>query len=77
MYQVYVRAFPDKPRVWSDKRLGNLAIRAEGDYDLASDGKRIAALMPVEGAEAQQAHNHVTFLENFSDELRRRMPAGK
>jgi hypothetical protein len=42
------------------------------NVDLAADGKRFAALMAVEGPEAQQAQNHVIFLENFLDELRRR-----
>ena len=66
----------DKPRVWSDKRLGGIAGAVRG-YDLAPDGKRIAALMPVDTPEAQKAQNHVIFLENFFDELRRRVPAGK
>jgi hypothetical protein len=35
------------------------------------------ALMPVETAEAQKAQSHVTFLMNFSDELRRKVPVGK
>ena len=43
------------------------------NYDLAPDGKRIAALMPVETAEGQKAQSHVIFLENFFDEVRRRM----
>ena len=47
------------------------------NVDLAPDGKRMAALMPVETAEAQKAQNQVTFLENFSDELRRKAPIGK
>jgi len=33
--------------------------------------------MPVETAEAQKPQSHVTFLENFSDELRRKVPVGK
>jgi hypothetical protein len=41
------------------------------------DGKRIAAMMPVETAEAQKAQNHVTFLMNFSDEVPRKVPIGK
>ena len=45
-------------------------------YDLAPDGKRLAALMPVETPEEQQAQNHVIFLENFFDELRRKVPLG-
>jgi hypothetical protein len=43
-------------------------------YDLAPDGKRIAALMPVEEPEDQKMQTHVIFLQNFFDELRRRAP---
>jgi hypothetical protein len=39
--------------------------------------QRIAALMPVETAEAPKAQNHVVFLENFFDELQRKVPMGK
>jgi hypothetical protein len=45
--------------------------------DLASHGKRIAALMPVDTPGAQQAQNHVVFLGNFIDELQRKVPVGK
>ena len=61
----------DKPRAWSEKQLGGTATVAR-NVDLAPDGKRIVALMPVETAEAQKAQNHVIFLENFFDEVRRR-----
>ena len=46
----------DKPRVWSEKQLGG-TLNAMRNVDLAPDGKRIVALMPVryagstEGAE--------------------------
>jgi len=66
---------PDKPRVWSDRRPANLGLIA--NYDVAPDGKRIAALMPAETPEAQQAQSHVIFLMNFADELQRREPTGK
>jgi serine/threonine-protein kinase len=66
---------PDKPRVWSDKPLAN--PETIPNYDLAPDGKRIAALMPAETPETPQAQNHVIFLENFADELQRKVPAGK
>jgi hypothetical protein len=33
--------------------------------------------MLVKTAETQKAQNHVTFLMNFSDELRRKVPVGK
>ena len=45
-------------------------------YDLAPDAKRVAALMPVEAPEAQQARSHVVVLLNFFDELRRKVPLG-
>ena len=61
----------DQPRGWSEKRLGGR------DYDVAPDGKRIAALMPVVTTESQQAQSHVVFLLNFFDEVRRRAPAGR
>jgi hypothetical protein len=56
--------------VWSAKRLASLGLFRS--FDLAPDGKRVAALMPVETADVQLAKNHVIFLENFFDELRRR-----
>jgi serine/threonine-protein kinase len=61
----------DKPRMWSEKQLGT-ATGGVANSDLAPDGKRIVALMPVETAEGQKAQNHVTFLLNFFDEVRRR-----
>ena len=64
----------DKPRVWSDKPFADLGFNQ--NYDLAPDGKRIAALMPAEDPGAQKAQNHVIFLENFFDEVRRRTAAG-
>jgi Tol biopolymer transport system component/predicted Ser/Thr protein kinase len=67
---------PDKPRLWSDKQIADPGVNGI-NYALAPDGKRIAALMPAEAAEAQQAQNHLIFLENFFDDLRRRVPAGK
>ena len=67
----------DKPRVWSDKRLADFGPVGIPTYDLAPDGRRIAALMPVDAPEEQKAQTHVIFLENFFDELRRRVPTGK
>jgi serine/threonine-protein kinase len=66
----------DKPRMWSENQLGGL-VNSVKNVDLAPDGKRIVALMPVEATEAQKAQNHVIFLMNFSDELRRKVPVGK
>jgi serine/threonine-protein kinase len=65
---------PEKPRIWwGGKRL---AAAGPVTYDVAPDGKRILALMPAESAEGQKAQDHVTFLLNFFDYLRQRVPAG-
>jgi len=66
----------DKPRLWSEKQIGGVPNSVK-NVDLAPDGKRIVALMPVETAEAPKAQNHVIFLENFFDEVRRKVPIGK
>jgi len=66
----------DKPRMWSEKKLG-VAGGGRNNVDLASHSKRVAALMRVETGEAQRAQNHVIFLENFFDEVRRKVPVGK
>ena len=42
-----------------------------GSYDLALDGKPIAAIMPSPG-KYDKFRDHVTFLINFFDEIRRR-----
>jgi predicted Ser/Thr protein kinase len=64
---------PEKPRIWSEKRLANVGQAAT--YDVAADGKRIVAILPGVSAE-QKADHHVIFLLNFFDELRRRVPVG-
>ena len=67
----------DKPRAWSDKQIAGQA-NVSKNFDLAGDGKRIVALMPAtEAKESQEAQNHVVFLMNFFDELRRKVPASK
>jgi hypothetical protein len=63
----------EKPRVWSDKQLVNFRLSAQ-NYDVAPDGKRVAALIPVETPAPPPAQNHVEFLMNFRDELRRKIP---
>ena len=59
----------NKPRVWSETRVLNLGVAPM--YDLAPDGKRIAARLAND-----EAPSHLTFLLNFFDELRRRVPVG-
>ncbi len=60
------------PRVWSAVALipmGNFP-----NYDLAPDGKRIAAFLPSGDAASEKPLTHLTFLLNFFDKLRRKAP---
>jgi Tol biopolymer transport system component len=57
----------DRPRVWIAKLGGT-------DWDLAPDGKRVALLTPVGPEDAPKEEHDVVFLENFVDELQRRVP---
>jgi hypothetical protein len=64
---------PGLARVWSEKQIQRRNTRQ--NFDLAPDGKRVAAF-PRPDAEENGGTLHVTFLLNFFDELRRRMPPG-
>jgi hypothetical protein len=66
---------PDQPRRWSDVKLRSPWTGPT--FSVAPDGSRILAVLPAGGEEPQISRNHVIFLENFFDELRRRVPAGK
>ncbi len=61
-----------KPRLWSEVRLRN--IRTISTYDLAPDGKRMAAILADDDAGDQKPLTRLTFLVNFFDELRRKVP---
>jgi serine/threonine-protein kinase len=67
---------PEKPQQWSSKPIVN-SINSVKNFDLAPDGKRIAALMPAETPQTGGTQSHVTFLLNFFDELERRVPVKK
>jgi serine/threonine protein kinase/Tol biopolymer transport system component len=64
-----------KPQLWSEKRI---LFREGGGpfppYDLAPDGKRFAVLLYSDGTAEHQRTIQLTFLLNFFDELRRRVP---
>jgi hypothetical protein len=60
----------ETPRVWPAK-LG------EAEWDLAPDGKRLLVVTPVESAEAPTQDHEIVMLQNFFDELRRKVPVGK
>ena len=64
----------EKPRVWSEVSLAALnAFIGATQYDVAPDGRRIAATTYAESATRQNS-GHVIFLENFADELQRKVP---
>jgi WD40 repeat protein/predicted Ser/Thr protein kinase len=66
----------DKPRVWSGQSLALALSGAVGaQYDVFPDGKRIAAATYA-GGPTQPDAGHVIFLENFIDELQRKIPLG-
>jgi serine/threonine-protein kinase len=62
---------PGKPRPWSEKQFRGDAQR---NVALAPDGKRFAVFPMPEAARPDEGSVHVTFLQNFLDELRRRIP---
>jgi hypothetical protein len=63
----------EKPRVWSEVSLAALsASTGATQYDVAPDGKRLVAATYAGGA-TQQNSGHVIFLENFIDDLQRKV----
>jgi len=61
-----------KPRRWSEKRLLDLGVAYP--YDVAPDGKRLAAVLYADGSSEQKPLTNLAFLLHFFDELRRRVP---
>jgi len=64
-----------QPKAWTETR-----VRINGSvssYDLAPDGKRLAAFVADDSFNGESPHPEVVFLLNFFDELRRRVPVGK
>jgi hypothetical protein len=60
----------EPPRVWLEK------TRSALDFDVASDGKRLLLVTPA-GAPGNGTGDHqIVYIENFFDELRRRVPGG-
>lgn len=60
----------EKPRV-------RIAALGGTDWDLAPDGKRVAVVIPEGSAQAPQQEHVIVMLQNFADERRRRVRAGK
>jgi serine/threonine-protein kinase len=63
---------PGKPRPWSDKEL---FYAGSSNLDMAPDGKRFAVLALPDTPPGEKGTVHVTMLQNFFDELKRRIPA--
>jgi serine/threonine-protein kinase len=61
----------DKPRTWL------AALGGAIGFDLAPDGHRVAAVMPVTSQGAPRQEHTLVFVQNFFDELRRRAPPSK
>jgi predicted Ser/Thr protein kinase len=61
-----------KPRLWSGTQF--LGTPPALNLDLAPDGKRFAVFPRPEATKEANGSVHVTFLLNFFDELRRRLP---
>ena len=64
----------EKPRLWSDAHYQQRGL-FNRMFDLHPDGIRFA-LSPAEQAQGGVNPNHLTFIFNFFDELRRIAPAG-
>jgi hypothetical protein len=67
----------EKPRLWMATIGSGGSLFDNAAWDLAPDGKRVIVAVPVESSEAPKPEHEVVFLQNFVDELRRRVPLGK
>ena len=65
----------ERAQLWSQERLADFGVAGSQNFDLAPDGRRVAAIMPAPGVSGQDRRHRVVFLDNFLDELRRRVPA--
>jgi len=59
----------EKPQIWLTGDIGN--------YDVSPDGKRVITDSLTSSRGATEPGRHVTFLLNFFDEVRRRVPVAK
>jgi serine/threonine protein kinase len=65
----------DKPQLWSPGQFTDRGL-TNYNFDLHPDGNRFAVLK-APGTEQTAAVNKVSFIFNFFDELRRKLPPGK
>jgi serine/threonine-protein kinase len=64
-----------KPIPWGRTALGNAGVLA--NFDVASDGRHIVALMPTPASESQTVRDHAMFILNFPELVRRQLEPGK
>ena len=62
---------PRKPRMWSETPI-YMNNNNWSNFDVAPDGKRVVAFPAPE--EESKGSVHLTFLMNFFDEVKRRLP---
>ena len=62
-----------KPRVAVSAKMNDAT--GDSNWDLAPDGKRFVVFPARDPAGEEKGSVHVTFLLNFFDELRRRLPS--
>jgi serine/threonine-protein kinase len=62
------------PRVWSPTQVRRNSVQQ--NFDISPDGKRVI-MFPRPASEESTGNLHATFLLNFFDEVRRRVPVGK
>ncbi len=65
---------PGIPHVWSSTQVRRIGVQK--NFDVSPDGKRVV-MFPRPTAEQSPGSVHVTFLLNFFDEVRRRVPTDK
>jgi hypothetical protein len=65
---------PGVPRVWSPTPVRRNGVQL--NFDISPDGKRVI-MFPQPVAETSTENLHATFLLNFFDGVRRRVPVGK
>lgn len=64
---------PGLPTLWSQHSLSDTGVLP--NFDIAPDGERVVALMPLARPEEQQTVNHVTLMLNVSEQIRKRIDA--
>ena len=65
---------PGKPQLLFE---GNFVTHGLPNYDVSRDGRQFILFQRSEEEEQERVRAHLTFIFNFFDDLRRRVPTGK